>query len=665
MGITNLFLGLIGLIEITALLNRGGGPLVSHIVLTGITALIVLIFAISVMKKRMTLSIKKPHIFYGIFFLLFLISLTTSLTPDFGLNELLLFGNTGLLLVAISNLKLDEKILRRFGISLIGLAVIQVLIGARFYTNMAFPRFAGTFLDLAQPYTSFGNDFANWMLLIIPLAFAEFFRTHKRKTTTILAGLSLALLLSGFFLSFSRGAWLSLAAAGLLASGWYGWHIMRKNNKASAEGSQNKLSKKAVIVRACIVLILTLGIVQCLQFTRAQNFETTTFFQKVTMSGDEGAASTSERMEFWKGAVKIIKDRPWLGSGVLSFKYLFPKYQPVFGIDWDHPHNILLKIGVENGIIAVGFFLAFLIASALMIFRFIRKNPHHIMIPFLFGALASLGHNLLDFNFIVSNFTLFMVYIALALSISSDINATPSLESFPISRRARLIFTHLLLIPVIFFTMLAAHEAYYNVIFQKGRAALAQQNFPEAIMLLTTSQKMFSPRDLSTYLTLAYEKEFAKTKDEYTPKQEIAFIEQEISHSPLDAALIDRLGELDATKGDPENLKTAKQLFEKSIALDPLNHLRYYYDLLDFEQKEQIRNRQPSLDPALIDTIKKLLADYVQVLKNNGHYTIITDNPLYASKLYTLLDMEKERANFSKIWDEQLTKFTEKYQTTR
>ena len=48
------------------------------------------------------------------------------------------------------------------------------------------------------------------------------------------------------------------------------------------------------------------------------------------MRADEGGASASERAEFWEGAASLIKDRPLLGGGVGSFKYLFPKYQRTF-----------------------------------------------------------------------------------------------------------------------------------------------------------------------------------------------------------------------------------------------------------------------------------------------------------------------------------------------
>ena len=627
-----IFLALVGLIEIAALLNKGGGSLVAHLALTGITAVMVLGFAAAMMRKKITVKWSVPLVCYALFLLFFLASFFTSLTPQFGLNELLLFVNTGLLLVIFSSVETTPTDMRFFSGFLITLATLEVFFGAFIYTKTSFPRFAASFIDLGQPYTSSVNAFANWMLLIIPLAAAEFLKKHERKTTTLLTGLVLALILSGFLLSFSRGAWLSLTVVGVIAMIWHGVHAVRAERKFSI----------SFAARIVAVIALTIVIVQGLQSARSVQYKTTSFLDKVFMRADEGGASASERAEFWEGAASLIKDRPLLGGGVGSFKYLFPKYQRTFEINGDHPHNIFLKIGVENGVIAMLLFAAFLVSTAVLLMRFLKRNPQHMALPFLLGALGALGHNLIDYNFIVSNFTLVMVFIALGLGAVVK-NAAPLRQSIIIWS---MIFISLALLA------LGAHEAYYNVYFKRGRDALDARRITDAVTFLEHSRSMFFQRDLSMYLAAAYEKQFYLTKNQNWRNKEIAFIQAGIRHS-VDAALFDRLGELYAEKKD---YGSADELFKKSLMLDPQNHFRYYLNFLDVRRKENV-----PVDPARITFIKKLLTDYLGALANNRHLTIITDNPKYASMLYEFLGMKKEQEAFSSLWFQELVKFSMQY----
>ena len=619
-----IFLVLVGVIEVAALLNRGGGPLMAHLVLTGVVAIMTFVFVVAVWRKKIKVRWGLPVFFYALFLVFFLASFLASLTPQFGVNELLLFANTGLLLIIFSSMEANLADLRFFSRFLIALATVEVLFGIFIYTQTPFPRFTGSFLDLARPYTSFGNDFANWMLLVIPLAVAEFLRNHERVTTKILTGVALALILSGFLLSFSRAGWLSLIVAGLVAATWYGVHSLRAKKKLNA----------SIVVRTVAVIALTILIVQGIQSTRAVRYPTTSFLDKIFMRADEGGASASERTAFWKGAAQIIKNRPLLGGGVQSFKYLFPRYQTSFGITWDHPHNIFLKIGVENGVIAMVFFAAFLLSSAGVFLPFLRSAPFHAALPLLIGALGALGHNLIDYNFIVSNFTLMMVFIALGLGVAMKQEKT---SGYPRAIVASMLVATMLL------SALGAHEAYFNFYFKRGREALAARRMQDAVMLLERARGMWFPRDHSTYLAPAS----TDRRD-----KEIALIQAETRHS-IDATLFNRLGELYVEKKDYKN---AEALFEKSLSLDPQNHLRYYYNFFAVRNAENI-----PVDPVRIAFTKKLLAEYLEVLAHNNHFTILTDNQKYASKLYELLGMRKEHEVFAALWFQELINFTIKY----
>jgi O-antigen ligase len=64
--------------------------------------------------------------------------------------------------------------------------------------------------------------------------------------------------------------------------------------------------------------------------------------------------SNDPRVSVWAIAADLIRERPWLGWGLGSFKFLYPPrlidptYQNIF-----HPHNIWLLLGAEAGIPAM------------------------------------------------------------------------------------------------------------------------------------------------------------------------------------------------------------------------------------------------------------------------------------------------------------------------
>ncbi|MEK7524180.1 MAG: O-antigen ligase family protein [Patescibacteria group bacterium] len=616
-------------VEAFALANRGGGPLLAHLFLTGMTFGSLLLCFILRVPFRFRFGL--TEVSYIIFLALFGVSIITGLTPDFGLNELLLFANGGLLLFLFSGLEFTRRQLHWFSVGLISLALADTLIGFFIYTQTPFPRFAGTFIDLAAPYTSFGNDFANFLLLILPISAWQFFKRHERRTTTLLSGLTFAILLSGFLLSFSRGVWLSAFTVLLLV---VIWAVIKKNSK--------DFLWKIFAMRLLGVLLVTVLLVSSLQSLRAQEFQTNSFFKKVTMSADEGSASASERIQFWKGAVKIMGDHPFLGAGVLSFKYLYPRYQERFGVNWDHPHNLFLKIGVENGTPSAVVFVLFLIGAAIVLLGFFWRNPWHPVLFFVLGSLGAFGHNLVDYNFIVANFTLFMVFIGFGLSFARQ-EKSSKISWLPLS---------ILTIISFCFLMLGFHEAFYNIPFKRGRAELANKEYQRAAELLEKSQKLFFDRDLATYLSRAYLAQYEKTKDPLWRNKGRDMLLVQAPKS-VDAELSSRLG--DIYLEDKAYLQAEEQ-YEKALELDPQNNFKYYFDVLSLQQLL----RKP-LDAALREKILALLAEYKTALRENRHVTIITKNPLYASKLYEFLKMPKEQKEIDAIWFEELLKFAALY----
>lgn len=631
-----IFFVLLILIEIFALAYRGGGPILPHLLLTGVTFCMVCAGIFFEWRRGPAFSFRFgwPHLFYLLFFLFFLISLTVGVTPEFGLSELLLFANAGILFFIFSAIRFEERDLNFLKVGLIALAVIDVLAGFFIYTGNAYPRFVGTFIDLNEPYGSFANDFADFALLILPLALAEFFRRHRRFTTTIVAGFAAAVLFTGFLLSFSRGAWFSLLGVIFIAAVWFFWH--RKNFVSEADF----VPARQFVIRAAAVIAITAMLVFALQFARSQKFETISLMKKLFFQADEGADSVSSRLAYWEGAIKIIQERPLFGGGALSFRYLFPQHQKEFGINGDHPHNIFLKIGVENGVLAAVFFAAFLVSIFIPALLFFRKEPRHPSFFFALGALGALAHNLIDFNFIVANFILFVVLLSFLRKQESVVPRTN-------------VFLRPLFIISFLLVFLAFHEGLGNIDFKRGRAALAEKKTDEAIVRLESAQKLFFWRDLANYLAIAYSKKFEESKDfSWREKQKNILIEA-AAKTP-DPRLYSELSDwyLQADR----NYELAENMAKEAIRFDPMNRFRYYHQLLEAQELQG----KPA-DSALRKNTLLLLDRYKNLLENNKNFTILTDNPRYAAQLYRFFG-ERERAEeIERLSFEELVKFVMKY----
>lgn len=638
-------------LEVFAFANRGGGPLLSYLALTGIVAFIVLLCALK--GPYVKLKFGFIEILYFLFFCFFVFSLYASSTPNYGLSELLLFANTGILILILGAVPFSKKDFHWFSVGLIALAVADTLVGFFIYTQTAFPRFVGTFIDLSEPYISTGNDFANFILLVLPLAAFHLFKKHERVTTTLVNILISAVLFTGFLLSFSRGAWIAFVLTAILTCAWF---VLRKK-KMSHESVNEFTSIRGIWMRTLFTILLTILLVASTQAVRGKKFETISLIKKLTFQADEGGASASERLEYWQASVPLIKEEPLLGHGVGSFEYVFPSHQKTFGINIEHPHNIFLKIGVENGLFASVFFFLFLIGTTITILCFLWARPIHPALFLATGTLAALVHNLVDYNFIVANFTLFMVSLGLSLGFSRHRTTTEGFVLVDEHRTNRPTFIkkvpiYLLLILCVGFVTLGAYEGYYNYYFKTGRAALAEGNIEFAISRLENAKNLIFQRDLDNILALAYKKEFEKTHDlRYLEKEKTLLLIDSIAS--IDPVVFSRLAEIYESQ---LSLAKAAGYANEALRLDSANNLKYYFQVLTIQRK-----RGEAVDQELKAKTLALLSEYQETLRNNKHTTILTDNPEYASKLYGYFGLTKEQKEIDKIWLGELLKFTVKY----
>lgn len=180
------------------------------------------------------------------------------------------------------------------------------------------------------------NDLGVYLLvgLVVFMSFLFLRRDEVMRKALVVWGF----LLGGvtFFLTKSRGAWLSFVAA-VLAFG----------------------ALKAKRVLAIFIVLLVLGAV----------FMPGNVRDRMAGLTDFNSGTTWERLMLWKGTFNMVKERPFLGFGVNTYSRNFPKYKPKDYPDVRYAHNCYLHMASEIGVPGVVFFIGFIVSVIVSAWR--------------------------------------------------------------------------------------------------------------------------------------------------------------------------------------------------------------------------------------------------------------------------------------------------------
>jgi O-antigen ligase len=200
--------------------------------------------------------------------------------------------------------------------------------------------------------------------------------------------------LLALLLSFSRGALLLGVPAALLALGW------------RAGGRWRWVALTLVVVGA-------LALVPLLSVPRFASL----------LDLEQGG--TFFRLELWRSALALIRDRPWFGVGPGNFleayrtRYILPSAWQEFNLE--HPHNVYLdhwtRLGVLGVLAGIGGQFAF--------WREMRRRPGRdgLALGFVGCMVALLAHGLVDNTLFFPDLA-FTFFLVLALAQNDAESAT-------------------------------------------------------------------------------------------------------------------------------------------------------------------------------------------------------------------------------------------------
>ena len=115
-----------------------------------------------------------------------------------------------------------------------------------------------------------------------------------------------------------------------------------------------------------------------------------------------GTESLEARTDYWRGAIRIIKDHPWIGTGPGTFGSIYPMYKTALTEEAAAVHNNFLQMWSDSGVLAFVAFAALWVVAVRDSFRLARERAGDVAAAAICGALVGWTvHGLVDFELYV------------------------------------------------------------------------------------------------------------------------------------------------------------------------------------------------------------------------------------------------------------------------
>jgi len=227
------------------------------------------------------------------------------------------------------------------------------------------------------------NHFANLLAMLIPVALVLAFLPDAGFPLRLMAVYYLIISLPALYWTQSRSGWIGMMAGLVMTGLLLAWRKSR-----------------AWFLIALVALPLCAaggGWVAWKLLPAVQ--------ERMGQVLEDPEAAGGIRMEMWRDAPAMFKDRPALGFGGGSYVWAYPPYQRHVKqhLNYDFAHNEYIQLLLEYGAIGVGLACAALLACIWGLVRGVLKARSKTAAWLLAGAsgglVASLLHALFDFNF--------------------------------------------------------------------------------------------------------------------------------------------------------------------------------------------------------------------------------------------------------------------------
>ncbi|MBU1123225.1 O-antigen ligase family protein [Patescibacteria group bacterium] len=381
-----------------AILWKGGKGLETTWLLTLLAWMLTFVY----WKKKPDEESVPSYLWIGIVLFVFLTiaSFLNSSTANYGLDEVLRTGSLALIFFWVIRNGSGADWFNRLVNVVVVTMLIAGIIGLFVYIFQPVNRFVGTFFDYRFHTDYWPNAWADLLLVTWPLVMLWALK-EKRLQNMILRFLVVGLFVGFLYLSFSRGALISFVGQLIL------WAVIVFNKY----WKKDVFPYKNVLVKIGIVFVVSGLLFSSSNLIRSQLFPVQSISQKATFTADEGASSVSERSSFWNQAWVLSVQKPLLGWGPYSFRFVQPRLQNAVLATSDHPHNFFLKMASERGWIAA---ILLLVIITVILVKSIIGGLNDKSMFIVLGIAGLMAHSLIDYNLqFVSVSLMFWVMLSL------------------------------------------------------------------------------------------------------------------------------------------------------------------------------------------------------------------------------------------------------------
>lgn len=376
-----------------------------------VALLLALWFArMSVVERGITIRFPPLTFPFALFLFAALVSLTGARSLPFALKELTKWVEMFALYVYVAN-NLDATKLKRALAVMLVAGSAEAAIGIYQFLFRWGPKGFLLFGDYIRAFGTFEqpNPFAGYLALILPIALGvvlgplfqvQSFRLFLRRTlnlqleilTLAFAALALVTMLVAALMSWSRGAWLGIAA-GLLVT------VIVQNRRAFI------VTILAAFVVTFIVLLSSSNLIPDVIAARLAGIAD--YFGVFDVRGvkvDDANYAVVERMAHWQAAGEMLLAQPAFGVGIGNYAVVYPAFAlPRWDDPLGHAHNYYLNVAAETGLVGLGAYLLLWGAAFGQGWRAVRgaRGEWQSIAAGLLGMLVALSaHNLFDNLFV-------------------------------------------------------------------------------------------------------------------------------------------------------------------------------------------------------------------------------------------------------------------------
>ena len=394
-----------------------------------VALLIVLWFARMIALERgVTIRFPPLSFPFALFIFVAFVSVTGALSLQFALKELAKWIEMFAVYIYVAN-NLDEAKMQRAlaviflaGLAEAAIGIYQFLFQWGPKGFLLFGSFIRAFGTFEQP-----NPFAGYLALILPVALGvaisvfssqnSVFRKSLKALITeywllIAACVALVTMLTAVVMSWSRGAWLGVAA-GLLVT------VVVQSRRAFV------LTSIAAFVLTFVILLSSINIIPDVIAARFSGIAD--YFGVFDVRGvkvDDANFAVVERMAHWQAAWGMLHNHPLLGVGIGNYAVVYPDYAlPRWDDPLGHAHNYYLNVAAETGFVGLAAYLVLWAAAFWQSWRAVRgaRGLWQSVAAGLLGMLVALSaHNMFDNLFVHGMAVQVGIGLGMMAVISSD-----------------------------------------------------------------------------------------------------------------------------------------------------------------------------------------------------------------------------------------------------